>query len=155
AAAAAWFVREVLPLIVASVPSAQMAIVGSNPSPGVSALCGPRVSLFADVTDTELLAWYRRARVAVVPLLDGAGVKLKTVGALGHGVPGVVTPVGAQGLPGIEAMAAVKTNAVAFAAAVCDLLTDDSLWLNRSTAAKSYARERFSETAQRQSLLRA
>jgi hypothetical protein len=70
-------------------------------------------------------------------------------------VPAVVTPVGAQGLPGIEATAAVETNPAAFAAAVCDLLTDDELWLSRSTAARSYARERFSETTQRHSLLRA
>ena len=47
------------------------------------------VTSSANVSDTELLGWYRRARVAVVPLLSGAGVKLKTVEALWHGVPAV------------------------------------------------------------------
>ena len=46
----------------------------------------------ADVSDAELAAWYRRARVAVVPLRCGAGVKLKTVEALREGVPLVVRP---------------------------------------------------------------
>jgi glycosyltransferase involved in cell wall biosynthesis len=148
-------VYEVLPAIIRKVPAARLAIVGSNPSAAVSALTGPRVSLFANVTDAALHAWYRRARVAVVPLLAGAGVKLKTVEALWHGVPAVLTPVGAQGLPGVGDVAAIETDPAAFAAAVCELLTDVTLWRQRSVAASDYARERFSETAQRRSLLRA
>ena len=101
------------------------------------------------------LAWYGRARVAVVPLLAGAGVKLKTVEALWHGVPVVLTPTGAQGLPGVECAAQIATEPAAFAIAVCDLLIDDALWRRRSSAGAQYARERFSVAAQRQSLLRA
>jgi GT2 family glycosyltransferase/glycosyltransferase involved in cell wall biosynthesis len=155
AEAAAWFARHVMPAIVARVPEARLAIVGSKPSASVSALCGPGISLFANVTDTELLAWYRRARVAVVPLLCGAGIKLKTVEALWHGVPVVLTPSGAQGLPGVEEVAAIASDPAAFAAAVADLLTDAALWRQRAADSAAYARERFSETAQRQSLLRA
>ena len=153
AAAARWFVHEILPSIVAAIPAARLAIVGSNPSSAVRALCGPHVSLFANVTDAELHAWYHRARVAVVPLLAGAGVKLKTVEALWHGVPAVLTPAGAQGLPGIGRIVPVEEEPAAFAAAVCELLTDDALWRRRGAAAALYARERFSEAAQRQSLL--
>jgi glycosyltransferase involved in cell wall biosynthesis len=151
--AAVWFAREVLPSIVARVPAARLAIVGSNPSASVLALCGPHVSLFANVTDAELRAWYRRATVAVVPLLAGAGVKLKTVEALWHGVPAVLTPAGAQGLPGIERVAPVETEPARFADAVCDLLTDAALRRQRGLAGANYARERFSEAALRQSLL--
>jgi O-antigen biosynthesis protein len=153
--AAAWFVLEVWPMIVAHVPAARMAIVGSNPSPAVQALRGQNVSLFENVTDAELLAWYGRARVAVVPLLAGAGVKLKTVEALWHGVPVVLTPTGAQGLPGVECAARIATEPAAFASAVCDLLMDDALWRERSAAGAEYARERFSVAAHRRSLLRA
>jgi GT2 family glycosyltransferase/glycosyltransferase involved in cell wall biosynthesis len=152
---AAWFVHEVLPSIVARLPAVRLAIVGSNPSPVVEALCGRNVSLFANVTDAELLAWYRRATVAVVPLLAGAGVKLKTVEALWHGVPAVLTPAGAQGLPDIGSVVPVETEPAAFAAAVCDLLTDRALWRLRSVAETKYARERFGAAAQRRSLLSA
>lgn len=154
-AAATWFVDEVLPSILARVPAARFAIVGSNPPPSISSLCGPHVSLFANVTDSALLAWYRRATVAVVPLLAGAGVKLKTVEALWHGVPVVLTPAGAQGLPGIDRLVAVETEPAAFAAAVCDLLTDGALRRRRSAAQIDYARERFGEAALTRSLLRA
>jgi O-antigen biosynthesis protein len=153
--AAAWFVHEVWPMIVAHVPAARMAIVGSNPSPAVQALRAQQVSLFENVTDDEMLAWYRRARAAVVPLLAGAGVKLKTVEALWHGVPVVLTPTGAQGLSGVECVATVATEPAAFASAVCDLLIDDALWRERSVTGARYARERFSVEAHRHSLLRA
>jgi glycosyltransferase involved in cell wall biosynthesis len=153
--AAIWFAQSVLPSIVARVPAARFAIVGSNPPASVSRLVGPHVSLFANVSDAALLAWYRRARVAVVPLLSGAGVKLKTVEALWHGVPAVLTPAGAQGLPGLDRVVPVETEPSAFAAAVCDLLIDDALWRRQSAAQIAYARERFSEAAQARSLLRA
>ena len=105
------------------------------------------------MSDAALLAWYRRATVAVVPLLSGAGVKLKTVEALWHGVPAVLTPAGAQGLPGIDRLVAVESEPAAFAAAVCDLLVDHALWRRRNAAQIDYARDRFSEAALAQSLL--
>jgi GT2 family glycosyltransferase len=151
--AAIWFAHSVLPLILARVPAARFAIVGSNPPASVSRLRGPQVSLFANVSDAALLAWYRRAKVAVVPLLSGAGVKLKTVEALWHGVPAVLTPAGAQGLPGLGRVVPVETDPSAFGAAVCDLLIDDALWRRRSAAQIAYARERFSEATQARSLL--
>jgi O-antigen biosynthesis protein len=155
AEAAIWFVREVLPAILACVPEARLAIVGSNPSAAITALCGPNIRLFANVTDTELLAWYQRATVAVVPLLAGAGVKLKTVEALWHGVPAVLTPVGAQGLRDVGDVVSIQTRGPEFAAAVCELLTDGTLWRKRAAAGMAYARQRFSLEAQRRSLLRA
>ncbi len=149
---AVWFVEKVLPMIVERVPEARLAIVGSNPSAAVRALRGPHVCLFADVSDAELAAWYGRARAAVVPLLTGAGVKLKTVEALWQGVPAVVTPVGAQGLPGLEGVARVEARAERFAAAVCEVLEDNVVWRRRSAAQTAYARSRFSAEAQIRSL---
>lgn len=153
AQAAVWFVREVLPDILLQVPQSRLAIVGSNPADDVIALGGENVSLFSNVSDDELEAWYQKARVAVIPLLVGAGVKMKTVEALWHGLPAVMTPVGAQGLPGLEEVAAVETDAAAFGAAVVALLTDDALWQQRRDGQIAYAKERFSEAALRRSLL--
>lgn len=151
--AALWFVREVMPTIVARVPEARLAIVGSHPSLAIKALVGPRVSLFANVSDAALESWYRRARVAVIPLRAGAGVKRKTVEALWHGLPAVMTPTGAQGLPGVGAVAAIASDPAAFVAATVELLRDDAVWRRRGAAQRAYARDRFSEAAFRDSLL--
>jgi GT2 family glycosyltransferase len=155
AEAAAWFVADILPLIRARVPDARLAIVGSNPSPQVRALAGEAVQIAANVSDAELAEWYARARVAVIPLTFGAGVKLKVVEALREGLPLVTTAVGAEGLPDVEKIAYVCNDAEGFAAAACRLLDDDALWTERAAQQIAYAEARFSEAALREALLRA
>jgi GT2 family glycosyltransferase len=153
--AAVWFVNDILPLVRAEVPEAHLSIVGSNPTERVRGLLADGVSVFADVTDAELEAAYDRARVAVVPLRCGAGVKLKVVEALRAGVPLVTTPVGSQGLPGLSRIVPVEDKAVLFAAAVVALLRDDAAWEKRSVAQVDFARARFSRDAMSASLLAA
>ena len=109
--------------------------------------------MFANVSDIELSAAYARARVAVVPLRCGAGVKLKVVEALREGVPLVTTPVGAQGLPGIWQVVAVREEPAPFAAAVVALLLDDAAWARSCSAQLTFARSRFSGDAMEVTLL--
>jgi O-antigen biosynthesis protein len=111
------------------------------------------VAVFANVSDIELSAAYARARVAVVPLRCGAGVKLKVVEALREGVPLVTTPVGAQGLPGIWQVVAVREEPAPFAAAVVALLLDDAAWARSCSAQLTFARSRFSGDAMEITLL--
>lgn len=150
-----WFVGEVLPLIRARVPAARFVIAGSNPPPEISALDGDNISVRANVTDEELHALYQTARVAAVPLRYGAGVKLKVVEALREGVPLVTTSIGAQGMPGLEHAAAIHDAPLAFAEAVCALLSDDIAWAECSTAQVEYAAARYSEAVFSHSLLQA
>jgi GT2 family glycosyltransferase/glycosyltransferase involved in cell wall biosynthesis len=154
AQAAVWFVRDILPLIRASVPAARLAIVGSNPSEAVQALAGEAVELHANVSDSELAAWYARARVAVIPLTFGAGVKLKVVEALREGLPVVTTGIGAEGLPGVAEIIAVRDDAAGFAEAAIRLLQDDAAWRAQSARQIGFAKSRFSEAALRADLLR-
>lgn len=153
--AACWFVEEVFPLIRVAVPGATLSIAGSNPTPRVRALAGNGVTVAANLPDEALAACYRAARVAVVPLRYGAGVKLKVVEALKEGLPLVTTPIGAQGLPGVAEAACVCADPAAFAIAARALLTDDRLWHARSMAQRVYASSRFNEAAFRDAFLRA
>jgi hypothetical protein len=150
--AVAWFVSNVLPRIRARVPAATLAIVGSNPPDEVLALATPTISVSANVSEAELRRPYGTARVAVVPLRFGAGVKLKVVEALREGLPLVTTSIGAQGLAGLETIVAVHDEEHAFADAVCRLLTDDMLWVERSAAQAAYVAARYSEAAFNESL---
>ena len=147
-----WFIDQVLPLIKARVPAARFVIVGSNPPPDVLALAGDAISVRANVSGAELRELYRTARVAAVPLRYGAGVKLKVVEALREGLPLVTTWIGAQGVPGLESVAAVHDEPQSFADAVCRLLTDGIAWAEQSTAQVEYAAAHYSELAFRDSL---
>lgn len=153
--AARWFVFEVLPLVRARVEGVRLLIAGSHPGTGVLALASDAVRVLVNLDQDSLRACYRQARVAVVPLRCGAGVKLKVVEALREGLPLVTTSVGAQGLPGLDQVACVRDDAVSFADAVCLRLQEDSLWQAQSAAQTDYAAARFSERAQQESLRRA
>ena len=54
---------------------------------------------------------YAAAWAVVVPLLQGAGVKFKTIEALLHGVPTVTTSVGAEGVGGADLFAGLTDDA--------------------------------------------
>jgi glycosyltransferase involved in cell wall biosynthesis len=150
-----WFVDTVLPLVRSRVPKARVSIVGSNPSSKILALASDTVAVAANVSAATLREHYRGARVAVVPLRYGAGVKLKVVEALREGVPLVTTPIGAQGLPGLEHEASICDAPADFAEVTCRLLLDDDVWRERCATQIAYAAARYSEAAFRHSLLAA
>jgi GT2 family glycosyltransferase len=153
--AACWFVQAVLPAIALRVPEVRLLLVGSHPNAKVRALAGERVIVTGAVSEEELARHYAAARIAVVSLRAGAGVKLKVVEALAEGIPLVTTSVGAQGLPGVEQVASVEDDPATFADAVCALLADDALWESRSAAGIEYASARFRPALLRESLLAA
>ena len=153
--AAEWLALDILPRILAEVPDARLRLVGSRPTDGVVALAGPHVSVTGHVDEAELAAHYAAARLAIVPLRFGAGVKLKVVEALRHGLPLITTSVGAQGLPGLGDVASVTDDPAAIAAAAARLMREDGLWAERSAAQRAYAESRFSRAAMKASALEA
>lgn len=150
--AALWLQHEVMPLVHVKWPGVVLHLVGSNPPDEVRALADARTQVTGYVSDAALLEFYRSSRVAVVPLRFGAGIKSKVVEALRQGVPLVTTPVGAQGLEGIEVVAFVESEPAALAAAILFLLADDQEWLQRSRAGAEFAAGRFSAPAMRVAL---
>ena len=145
--AALWLVQEVMPRLWREHPQLTLSLVGSNPTDVVKGLAGRQVEVTGYVSDAELCRRYRQARVAVVPLRYGAGVKGKVVEALQNGLPLATTSVGAQGLPGLEQVAAVADDAVELAEAIVRLLADDGLWRRRSREGARLARSLFSRQA--------
>jgi glycosyltransferase involved in cell wall biosynthesis len=115
-----WFLSNVWPRIRREVPEAVLRLVGSE----APQLDVPGVHTVGFVTD--LGPEYRRARVAVAPVLIGAGLKFKVPQAFSWGVPVVATGVAAEGLdpPPDTGFAAVTDDDRAFSAAVVEMLAD-------------------------------
>ena len=142
--AACWLVEKILPRVRAHLPQVQLSLVGSNPTEEVKALACDGVHVLGYVDDATLASLYRSSRVVVAPLRFGAGVKLKVLEAMAHGVPLVTTSVGAQGLPGLDEAVSVSDDPEMIADALVDLLLDSGRWLAVSDAAKHYIGEHFS-----------
>ncbi len=153
--AAIWLVHEILPLVRAVIPQASLVLAGSHPTDAVRALGGDGVLVTGSLDQEELDARYRAARVGIVPLRVGAGVKGKVVEAMQQGLPLVTTTIGAEGLPGLEQAARVADTASALADMVVFLLRDDRAWSACSAAQRAYVSRHFSRAALAASLFAA
>lgn len=147
--AAKWLVNDILPTVMARQPNVRVILVGSNPTDEVKALAARNVTVTGYVTDERLAELYDQARVAVVPLRFGAGVKNKVVEALNFGTPLVTTPVGLQGLDGLSSVVPMSGDPALFAEYVVDLLDNDARWKEVSDAGRAYVAAHFSSVAMR------
>lgn len=153
--AAEFLVHEVMPLVRARIPDVRLALVGSNPTPAVRALADAHTEVSDWVSDERLLRYYREARVAVVPLRFGGGVKSKVIEAMAMGLPLVTTPMGAEGIEHLDRIVAVHEEPRAIAASMLRLIEDDAAWMEASRAGLDYARARFSRGALQAALIEA
>ena len=105
------------------------------------------------VSDEELAGYYARARVDVVPLRFGAGIKGKIVEGMYFGLPIVTTDIGAEGIPGVADCMDVVNEADAYAERVLALMADDSLWQQRARLEMEYIKEHFTTDRAKEILL--
>lgn len=120
--AALWFAREVWPTVRAARPDATFTLVGMDPSRAVRALSAqPGIRVTGTVPDVRPYLW--SASVSVAPLLVARGLQNKVLEAVAAGLPCVVTPQVAEGLPPeVEGAYRVADDPRAFAEAVLRLL---------------------------------
>ncbi len=119
-----WFIRHVLPLVIAREPAAQFAIAGSDPPPEHTyADHAAHLQMLGYVEDIrEPLARYA---VFVCPILSGSGVRVKLLEAFAAGIPVVSTKVGAEGLAVTDGeFCALSDDPAGFAERVVALLWD-------------------------------
>lgn len=145
--AAEWLVRDIMPLVRQEVPDAHLWLVGSNPTPAVQQLSSESVTVTGYVSDDALSEFYRTARVAVVPLRFGAGVKSKVIEAMHNGIPLVTTPTGAQGIAGLELLIPVSDEPARLAKEIALLIRDDDHWSAVAASGWRYVSARFSRAA--------
>ncbi len=150
-AAVEFFVSQVMPLLRRRLPGAPFCIYGSNIAPHLLQLGGEDVVFRGFVQDVEEV--FDRCRVFVAPLTYGAGVKGKVLDCLAAGVPAVLSPAAAEGLPirdGVEAL--IARTPQEWVEAVAALHEDDALWTRISRGALELAGARFSFKAGREKL---
>lgn len=94
-----FFLRESFTRIRERRPETTLAIVGRNPSPGVSRMAqqDSNVTVTGTVPDIRPYLW--GSRVSIVPLRIGGGTRLKIYEAMAARLPVVSTSVGFEGLP--------------------------------------------------------
>jgi glycosyltransferase involved in cell wall biosynthesis len=122
-----WFYREVLPAVLAACPETTVHVVGRQPPAVLSAQPhAAAIQVPGYVEDAE--PYWEQARVFVVPLRAGGGMRVKILNAWAHGVPVVSTTIGAEGLDYADGENLLLADTPeAFAQAVSRVLTDEGL----------------------------
>jgi sugar transferase (PEP-CTERM/EpsH1 system associated) len=131
--AAVYFVRDVLPRIVAARPNLVFYVVGGEPPDEVKQLAGRNVVVTGTVPDVR--PYVRKAAVFVVPLRMGSGTRLKVLEGLSMAKAMVSTSLGCEGID-VEDQKhlLIADDPASFAASVLRLL-DDAALAKRLTAA--------------------
>jgi len=138
-----WFVDACWPLVRRAVPDAVLDVYGSV----CYRLGDVPLGVTAHGVADDLTAAYSTARLAVVPLRIGSGLKVKLVEALAYGLPTITTSVGAQGLTNFAPLPFLQADdAAAFAEHCVRVMLSPDLADQLSTAALGCA-QRFSPAA--------
>lgn len=142
--AALWAVRDVWPHVVSRLPGVRLRLVGGGASDELrdAAASAEGVELAGFVEDLE--PEYAEAAVCVIPVLQGAGVKFKTIEALLRGVPTVTTRVGAEGVGPDEVFVRVTDEPGDLADAIVRVLRDPAAAQPVADRGQDYARDVFS-----------
>jgi glycosyltransferase involved in cell wall biosynthesis len=137
-------VNDVLPRVLARIPSAKATIVGRSPPEWLEKLVDrtPNSKLYADVPDVR--PFLAKASAMVVPLRIGGGTRLKILEAAAAGLPVVSTAIGAEGLslrPGDDYL--VADSAEELAASLCEVLTNPGLARRLADCAHSVVQRQY------------
>jgi sugar transferase (PEP-CTERM/EpsH1 system associated) len=132
-----WFVREVYPSIRRAMPSAELQIVGADPSKEIL-----RLRSIEGVTVTgfvkDVRPYLTEAAVAIAPLRIARGTQNKILECMAAGIPVVSTP---QAAKGIQAVAGehivVADGAEETSRSVLELLNDPARRIKLATAARA------------------
>jgi sugar transferase (PEP-CTERM/EpsH1 system associated) len=120
---ALWLAREVWPLVRRELPDAKLRLVGASPTAAVRALADDTLNVTVTGTVPDVRPFLWTAALAVAPLKTARGVQNKVLEALAAGLPVVVTPQVAEGLPpDTRGGVGVAGGAADFAAAIVALL---------------------------------
>lgn len=108
---AAWFlVEQVFPQVKEKFPEAKLYLVGSQPSDRLQKSSSESIIVTGFVDNPE--PFFSYAQIGVLPLMRGAGIKLKTLEMLECGIPVVTTDIGAEGVSDNDLLRVVALDKV-------------------------------------------
>lgn len=137
--AAQMLVRDVLPLLRAGNPAAELWFAGPNQERLQTLAAAPGVKILGFVPDLRSL--FGNVRVLLAPLLSGGGFRMKSLAALAHGLPVITNALGARGCTAPPPARTVVEGARALADATLELLHSPEKAALAGRAAFSWAQD--------------
>ncbi|WP_297764133.1 glycosyltransferase [uncultured Muriicola sp.] len=153
--AIAYLKKSIWPLILKRLPEASLHIYGPYLPPKILALHNPKERFFVDGWVENAEKMMRKARVNLVPLRYGAGLKGKVFLAVTSGTPSVITRIGVEGTH-LESMSdLIGTDANEFAQKAVALYQDSELWHKSQQQGYNLLRTHFDKKKNESNLIKA
>ncbi len=139
------FVQAVWPLVRAAHPELVMHVIGNNPPAELkdAAASDSRLRVHGFVPDVR--PYFHQSTIAVCPIRDGGGTRIKILDALAMGMPIVSTTIGCEGIDVVDGRDVLLADTpAAFAAQIGRILADDGLRRGLAQAARRLAEDVYS-----------
>ena len=147
-----WFVENVWPIVHKVLPTIKFYVIGSKPTDEIKALADENIIVTGFISDEELFEYYKKCRLAVVPLRYGAGIQGKVVEALYQQIPLLTTSVGAEGMPDAQKYMLIEDSEKGFSEKLVNLYNDVQLLEKYSLNGRLYCQKYFSNEAAKDAL---
>ena len=147
-----WFADKVVPVLNELGFDAPIRVVGTGlNTQKIAELEARGLQMLGGVENLATI--YKESRIAIIPLLNGAGRKGKVGEALSYAIPIVSTSVGIEGFSDIINSGIVVTDTPAeMAKAIFDLHENFDLWGRTSGLGKQYCASNLSSVAMRHAI---
>ena len=97
-----WFYEMIWPKLKMTIKGITLTVIGRNGQDNAYAplKIDPQINFVGEVKDVT--PYYHKNNIAIVPLLEGSGTRLKILEAMSFGLPVISTSIGAEGIDYIE-----------------------------------------------------
>ena len=116
-----WFYEMIWPKLKMTVNGITLTVIGRNGHDNAYAplKIDPQINFTGEVKDVT--PYYQKNNIAIAPLLEGSGTRLKILEAMSFGLPVISTSIGAEGIDYIENKHIIIANdAALFQQAIID-----------------------------------
>ena len=93
-----WFYETIWPRLKSSITGITLTVIGRNGQDNAYAplKIDPQINFVGEVKDVT--PYYQKNNIAIAPLLEGSGTRLKILEAMSFGLPVISTSIGAEGI---------------------------------------------------------
>lgn len=138
-----WFIKEVWPRLRKAEPDVVLYLVGDKADNRLKKHAKTENIVFCGFIE-DLEGYFQKARLAIVPLQFGSGMKVKVLDFMYRGLPLLTTSVGAEGIELVDSDEAfIVDSAEEFAKKTIRLLNDETNWTNFSRKSRQKAKEKY------------
>ena len=139
-----YYLRDIHERVRQLVPESRLQVVGNYPHRRILKAARGRPEVVVTGPVKDMAAYLRKAKVFIVPLRIGTGVRIKILEAMAVGLPVISTSIGCAGIGTVpEEHLLIADDPDEFARAVKRLFDDDDLYRRLSRNARKFVEEHY------------